>query len=103
MKRNLAPRPGKKKIGFSNRQSITQHLQKINSMVNAPSRRTEARRVVVESPPISDGSDDEYLDDYLLNDDSSSSSDEESDFVRSILKNSNKERGATASEMARLP
>ena len=89
MKRNLAPKPGKKKLGFSNQQSISQHLQKISTMVNAPSRRTQATRVVVESPIISDGSDDEYLDDYLM-DDSSSSSDEESDFVRSILQKSNK-------------
>ena len=40
MRRNLAPRPDIKKSSFSNKQSVANHLQKIGSMVNAPSRRT---------------------------------------------------------------
>lgn len=90
MRRNLLPPPQRKMVSLSNRQSITAHLQKIGSMVNAPSRRVQQRPVIVQSPHISDDSDDEYLDDYLLDESSSSDSEGESDFVRSILAKSNK-------------
>ena len=90
MRRNLAPRPDQKKVSFSNRQAIASHLQKIGSMVNAPSKRFQQIPNAIPSPHLVDSSEDEYLDDYLLNDSSSSDSEEENDFVRSILRKSNK-------------
>ena len=38
MRRNLAPQPDRKRVSLSNRQTIASHLQKIGTMVNAPSR-----------------------------------------------------------------
>jgi hypothetical protein len=63
----VAPVQNKEKDS-ANRRAILNHINKIHSMVNAPSRNTVMRQIV--TPPvqsISDSEDDDYFDDYLMN------------------------------------
>lgn len=73
MRRSVAPVQHKENER-ANRRAILSHINKIQSMVNAPSRNTVMRQII--KPPvqsISDSEDDDYFDDYLMNESSSSS------------------------------
>lgn len=76
MRRNLVPITSNKNSSFSNKRTIANHLNKIGTMVNAPSRRVVMNRIPEPNINIvTDSEDEDYLDDYLLNPSDSSESD----------------------------
>lgn len=69
MRRNLVPISSNKNTSFNNKRTIANHLNKIGTMVNAPSRHTVMNRVPAPTfNAVTDSEDEDYLDDYLLND-----------------------------------